>query len=47
MLRALDDAGDVAALLRQAWAEVNGAASLAPQRDEAPADTRQPMLATH
>lgn len=47
MLRALDDASAVAALLRHAWAEVNGAASLASQRQEAPADTRQPVLATN
>jgi len=47
MLRALDDASAVATLLRQAWADVNGAASLAALPEAAPADTRQPVLATN
>jgi Bacterial PH domain len=47
MLRALDDAAAVAALLRQAWAEVNGPASMVTQRAVPPAEARQPALATH
>jgi Bacterial PH domain len=46
MLRALDDAGEVASLLRQAWAEVNGAASLVRARAAAPTDASHPALVT-
>jgi hypothetical protein len=46
MLRALDDAGAVAARLRQAWVEVNGAAAPAPGRDRPATEARRPVLAT-
>lgn len=48
MLRGLDDAGEVAARLRQAWAEVNGAAGVADTRaaPRTESETRQPALAT-
>lgn len=47
MLRALNDAGEVAALLRQAWTEVNGAASPAGAGRDVHATPHQPALALH
>jgi hypothetical protein len=47
MLRAIDDAAAVSALLGQAWAEVNDARVTPPPPECPPADQRQPVLAAH
>ena len=45
MLRGLDNAAEVAGLLRKAWADMNGAEALARQPNAATSQHRQPALA--